>query len=98
MTGAELLRDCPAAEDDLAGLAHALAEDTAMPSEPFTRTTIYVKDINRLAKLLGLPLDTDASKVVKLGADRIEQGQDADRAKIIRAWLLDQQQALMERA
>lgn len=97
MTGQELLRDCPAAEDECAAVALSLAEEP-MPQDPATRTTVYVKDVNRLAKILGLPADTDASKVVRLGADRIEQGQDADRAKIIRAWLVDQQQALMERA
>ena len=97
MTGLELLRDCPAAEDECATVALRLAEEP-MPQDPATRTTVYYYQIVRLGKLLGLPPDTDPSKVVGLGADRIEQGQDADRAKIIRAWLVDQQQALKERA
>ena len=42
--------------------------------DAITRSTHYVKDATRLAQVMNLPIDTDPSKVMRLAADRIENG------------------------
>lgn len=76
MTNLELLRDDPSAEDELPPAVAAQHKEFPMP-DPLanTRITVYVKDAFALAEALGVPLDTDPSKVIRMAREKlVERG------------------------
>ncbi len=66
----------PSAEDEAAPLVIQQFTEYKMPDPSAdTRTTVYVKDTRALALSIGLPVETDPSKVVRIAREKlVERG------------------------
>lgn len=89
------LHSDPSADDELPRLAATWVQEIRMPDTP-TRTTVNTSDIAALGRLLGLPPETDPTKVVRAATVRISDGQQAEARQVIRAWLVQRQAELMD--
>jgi hypothetical protein len=76
VTGLELLRDDASADDELPPIIAAQHKEFRMVDpDAITRITVYAKDTKALAEALGLPVETDPSKVVRIAREKlVERG------------------------